>query len=109
MKPDMLMLGINSAWLKSQAKISFNLAQATLIVPKKRTALLVNRLMLALNEAMRDQDKSLDDLSFEDHKRYRGSTDDFRSMDLQRRGHGSVGQQKGRRFWKCYFNAVTCF
>lgn len=25
-------------------------------------------------------------------------------MDLQRRG-----QQKGRVYWRCYFNAVTCF
>ncbi|PNF39350.1 hypothetical protein B7P43_G01509 [Cryptotermes secundus] len=25
-------------------------------------------------------------------------------MDLQRRG-----QEKGRVYWRCYFNAVTCF
>lgn len=31
-------------------------------------------------------------------------------MDLQRRGHtGELGPNKGRVYWRCYFNAVTCF
>ncbi|KAK1124690.1 hypothetical protein K0M31_006058 [Melipona bicolor] len=29
---------------------------------------------------------------------------DEQTMDLQRRG-----QAKGRVYWRCYFNAVTCF
>ncbi|KAL1498396.1 hypothetical protein ABEB36_009203 [Hypothenemus hampei] len=33
-------------------------------------------------------------------------------MDLQRRGHQtslSNNQNKARLYWRCYFNAVTCF
>ncbi|CAG9861523.1 unnamed protein product [Phyllotreta striolata] len=76
-----------------------------LIVPKKRTALLVNRLMVALKEAI-DEDERSNGL-----KEYPSTPDaDVRSsMDLQRRGHSAIGQQKGRNYWRCYFNAVTCF
>ncbi|VEN47422.1 unnamed protein product [Callosobruchus maculatus] len=86
-----------------------------LIVPKKRTALLVNRLIVALKEAMRNPDrtsKSLvnnDGLSYDAHKSYLISPEDVRSMDLQRRGHGAIGEERGRKLWRCYFNAVTCF
>ncbi|KAG5676515.1 hypothetical protein PVAND_006344 [Polypedilum vanderplanki] len=33
------------------------------------------------------------------------------AMDLQRRGHstGLDGGNQGRVYWRCYFNAVTCF
>ncbi|XP_055707401.1 uncharacterized protein LOC129804271 [Phlebotomus papatasi] len=31
-------------------------------------------------------------------------------MDLERRGHGvALGPSKSRQYWRCYFNAVTCF
>lgn len=32
-------------------------------------------------------------------------------MGLQRRGNGESGlsPSKGRVYWRCYFNAVTCF
>ncbi|XP_018570793.1 uncharacterized protein LOC108910605 [Anoplophora glabripennis] len=88
-----------------------------MIVPKKRTALLVNRLMVALKEAMQDEERqealknndNLDRLSPRSNKNYALSPDEIRSMDLQRRGHGNIGQQKGRIYWRCYFNAVTCF
>ncbi|GAB0089921.1 uncharacterized protein DMENIID0001_045470 [Sergentomyia squamirostris] len=31
-------------------------------------------------------------------------------MDLERRGHRvAMGPNKGRQYWRCYFNAVTCF
>ncbi|XP_055687024.1 uncharacterized protein LOC129792214 isoform X2 [Lutzomyia longipalpis] len=31
-------------------------------------------------------------------------------MDLERRGHRvAMGPSKGRQYWRCYFNAVTCF
>ncbi|XP_031623979.1 uncharacterized protein LOC116341195 isoform X2 [Contarinia nasturtii] len=36
------------------------------------------------------------------------STDE--TMGLQRRGHGeALGTNKNRVYWRCYFNAVTCF
>ncbi|CRK94330.1 CLUMA_CG007845, isoform A [Clunio marinus] len=32
------------------------------------------------------------------------------TMDLQRRGHSAgLGTNKSRVYWRCYFNAVTCF
>ncbi|XP_063697729.1 uncharacterized protein LOC134828677 [Culicoides brevitarsis] len=31
------------------------------------------------------------------------------NMGLQRRGHEALGPNKGRVYWRCYFNAVTCF
>ncbi|EFN62371.1 hypothetical protein EAG_01561 [Camponotus floridanus] len=37
------------------------------------------------------------------------SETDDQTMDLQRRGQAK-GQTKGQvAFWRCYFNAVTCF
>lgn len=30
-------------------------------------------------------------------------------MDLQRRGHTMGDANQGRVYWRCYFNAVTCF
>lgn len=35
----------------------------------------------------------------------------FIKMDLQRRGHtaGLGSSNKGSVYWRCYFNAVTCF
>ncbi|KAJ8974017.1 hypothetical protein NQ317_006487 [Molorchus minor] len=87
-----------------------------MIVPKKRTALLVNRLMVALKKAM-EQDEKEDQLKranslnmfSRSNKDYSLLSKDLRQMDLQRRGHGDVTQQKGRIYWRCYFNAVTCF
>ncbi|XP_055295587.1 uncharacterized protein LOC129565117 [Sitodiplosis mosellana] len=39
----------------------------------------------------------------------RHSTDES-MMGLQRRGHGeALGTNKNRVYWRCYFNAVTCF
>ncbi|XP_060522686.1 uncharacterized protein LOC132699806 [Cylas formicarius] len=83
------------------------------IVPKKRTALLVNRLMLALRDAMEAAERERG-TNFVDgymaNKKFL-TADDVRSMDLQRRGHQSISnlQGKGRIYWRCYFNAVTCF
>ncbi|XP_066246205.1 uncharacterized protein AstCC [Euwallacea similis] len=84
------------------------------IVPKKRTALLVNRLMVALKEALEEEEKS----TGKKGPGVFGSTgnlysEDVRTMDLQRRGHqtslANNGQNKARLYWRCYFNAVTCF
>ncbi|XP_069683387.1 uncharacterized protein AstCC isoform X2 [Periplaneta americana] len=64
------------------------------VVVPKRTALLLDRIMVALQKAV------------EDEKGARAFPDQLADskMDLQRRG-----QQKGRVYWRCYFNAVTCF
>ncbi|KAJ8965117.1 hypothetical protein NQ314_004342 [Rhamnusium bicolor] len=71
--------------------------------------------MVALKEAMQDDEReealknsnSLDRFSSRSNKNYPISSEDVRSME--RRGHGNMGQQKGRIYWRCYFNAVTCF
>ncbi|XP_063916784.1 uncharacterized protein LOC135132588 [Zophobas morio] len=81
-----------------------------MIVPKKRTALLVDRLMVALQQAIEEEEAAnrVDGPPLTDG--YSLSPEEVRKMDLQRRGHGSMGgQQKGRVYWRCYFNAVTCF
>ncbi|XP_050298423.1 uncharacterized protein LOC126737533 [Anthonomus grandis grandis] len=80
------------------------------IVPKKRTAMLVNRLMVALKDALEEDDRGRNG---KPPGAYGNSIpEDVRSMDLQRRGHQSSitnGQNKARIYWRCYFNAVTCF
>ncbi|XP_050508021.1 uncharacterized protein LOC114337667 [Diabrotica virgifera virgifera] len=86
-----------------------------LIVPKKRTAILVNRLMVALKEALDKEGRnemlkttsSIGQFSSKNSKTYSMNEDDLRSME--RRGQGGIGSQKARSYWRCYFNAVTCF
>lgn len=82
-----------------------------MIVPKKRAAMLIDRLMVALQKAI---DEEEEERAREHQLRTKNMMlkpeEAVRSMDLQRRGHGSIpGQQKGRVYWRCYFNAVTCF
>ncbi|XP_035230806.1 uncharacterized protein LOC118202724 [Stegodyphus dumicola] len=50
----------------------------------KRSTMLLNRLMHALNKSFHYENLSIP------------------QMDLQRRGEGKM-------YWKCYFNAVSCF
>ncbi|XP_022916974.2 uncharacterized protein [Onthophagus taurus] len=80
-----------------------------MVVPRKRAALLVDRLMVALQKAIEEEDQRNIEAQRK-HSGYGLRQDDVRSMDLQRRGHGGLtNQQKGRVYWRCYFNAVTCF
>ncbi|XP_070164842.1 uncharacterized protein [Polyergus mexicanus] len=84
------------------------------IVPK-RAALLFDQLMVALQKVVDNQGKSVigsRGISKSSAPRFIANpeipgTDDqtvANSMDLQRRG-----QAKGQVYWRCYFNAVTCF
>ncbi|XP_011500872.1 PREDICTED: uncharacterized protein LOC105364591 [Ceratosolen solmsi marchali] len=79
----------------------------------KRAALLLDRLLVALQKAVENNElekggskpfvRSLPEISeMPDSPRMHLS--DEKIMDLQRRG-----QAKGRIYWRCYFNAVTCF
>lgn len=62
-----------------------------------------------------DQDNNGDESvsnQFTDHQQFLNSCNSFplTQMDLQRRGHSAgLGANKGRVYWRCYFNAVTCF
>ncbi|XP_037042230.1 uncharacterized protein LOC119078675 isoform X2 [Bradysia coprophila] len=106
-----------------------------LVVPK-RAAILLDRIMVALHHALEDGDqKEIRKISelYKDSNRY---TEDIHNisdylpaemdltdinnqenrlpddmMGLQRRGNGESGlsPSKGRVYWRCYFNAVTCF
>ncbi|XP_003426067.1 uncharacterized protein LOC100680495 [Nasonia vitripennis] len=82
-------------------------------VMPKRAALLLDRLLVALQKAVENDDvgkensnsyvRSLPNFSdMPDSQRMQLSNE--KTMDLQRRG-----QAKGRVYWRCYFNAVTCF
>ncbi|XP_029156356.1 uncharacterized protein LOC114929111 isoform X3 [Nylanderia fulva] len=91
------------------------------VVVPKRAALLLDQLMVALQKVVDNQGKST---VGESRGMSRGMSrgtkvsaprfianteiaDDqtvVNSMDLQRRG-----QAKGQVYWRCYFNAVTCF
>lgn len=74
-----------------------------MIVPKKRAALLIDRLMVALQKAIENEEgRGLGSRT----KNYSLRSED--GMDLQRRGQ-SVSDQKNGRYWRCYFNAVSCF
>ncbi|XP_054289088.1 uncharacterized protein LOC129004504 [Macrosteles quadrilineatus] len=57
------------------------------VVVPKRAAVLLDRIMVALQKAV-DED-----------------TLGPRKMDLERRGR----KEGGRVYWRCYFNAVSCF
>ncbi|CAB3374820.1 Hypothetical predicted protein [Cloeon dipterum] len=61
------------------------------VVLPKRTAMVLDKMMIALQRALDD-----DTLN--------ASASQPEQMDLQRRN-----QQKGRVYLRCYFNAVTCF
>ncbi|XP_066995750.2 uncharacterized protein AstCC [Anabrus simplex] len=63
------------------------------VVVPKRTAMLLDRIMSEIQNAMGEGPG---------HSSPAADIPD--TMDLQRRG-----QQKGRIYWRCYFNAVTCF
>ncbi|XP_063237850.1 uncharacterized protein LOC134539605 [Bacillus rossius redtenbacheri] len=65
------------------------------VVVPKRTAMLLDKIIVALQKAV-DEDSASE---ISERPDLPDST-----MDLQRRG-----QQKGRVYWRCYFNAVTCF
>nr|UES72863.1 allatostatin-CC [Carausius morosus] len=65
------------------------------VVVPKRTAMLLDKIIVALQKAV-DEDTASE---LAERPDLPDST-----MDLQRRG-----QQKGRVYWRCYFNAVTCF
>ncbi|KAK3908722.1 Allatostatin [Frankliniella fusca] len=65
-----------------------------MIVPRhadKRAAIMLDRIFGMMKDAV-NGDPNLKAVAPDDR------------MDLQRRG-----QQKGRVYWRCYFNAVTCF
>lgn len=85
------------------------------VVVPKRAALLFDRLMVALQKVVDNQNKGELDGSRPfarsphlpiENSQIIPSTDEQQTikMDLQRRG-----QAKGRVYWRCYFNAVTCF
>ncbi|KAG7205216.1 hypothetical protein KM043_018301 [Ampulex compressa] len=85
--------------------------EAQPVVVSKRAALLLDRLLVALQNVVNKQSKDLgledvaipdDDISAASSKSVPSA--DEQTMDLQRRG-----QVKGRVYWRCYFNAVTCF
>lgn len=81
------------------------------IVPK-RAALLFDQLMVALQKVVDNQDKGVigsRGISKSSAPRFIAKSEiprtDDQTMDLQRRG-----QAKGQvAYWRCYFNAVTCF
>ncbi|XP_053998921.1 uncharacterized protein LOC128887253 isoform X1 [Hylaeus anthracinus] len=86
------------------------------VVVPKRAALLLDRLMVALQKVVDNQDRgelgsvrsfgrsSGPHLPSSDSQIVPSADEETVKMDLQRRG-----QSKGRVYWRCYFNAVTCF
>nr|XP_034175235.1 uncharacterized protein LOC117601967 isoform X2 [Osmia lignaria] len=88
---------------------------AKVVVPK-RAALLFDQLMVALQKVVDNQDRgelggsrtftrsSGPHLSAGNAPIVPSADEQTVKMDLQRRG-----QAKGRVYWRCYFNAVTCF
>nr|KAF7423726.1 hypothetical protein H0235_009009 [Vespula pensylvanica] len=75
------------------------------IVVPKRAALLFDQLMIALQKVV-DQGRAEKALtrSASPNQVANSPSGNGQTMDLQRRG-----QAKGRVYWRCYFNAVTCF
>ncbi|XP_029050158.1 uncharacterized protein LOC114879426 [Osmia bicornis bicornis] len=94
---------------------STNYDEYPVVVPK-RAALLFDQLMVALQKVVDNQDRgelggsrtftrsSGPHLSAGNAPIVPSADEQTVKMDLQRRG-----QAKGRVYWRCYFNAVTCF
>ncbi|XP_003699262.2 uncharacterized protein LOC100875099 isoform X1 [Megachile rotundata] len=85
------------------------------VVVPKRAALLFDQLMVALQKVVDNQNRenlgssrsfsrSSPRLSADSSQIVSPADEQTVKMDLQRRG-----QPKGRVYWRCYFNAVTCF
>ncbi|XP_067210835.1 uncharacterized protein AstCC isoform X2 [Linepithema humile] len=83
------------------------------VVVPKRAALLFDQLMVALQKVVDNQGKEAVGGRGRGINRSHllaanpeivSATEDDQTMDLQRRG-----QAKGQVYWRCYFNAVTCF
>lgn len=86
------------------------------VVVPKRAALLFDQLMVALQKVVDNQNReglgssrsfvrsSGPRLSADNSQIVSSADEQTVKMDLQRRG-----QPKGRVYWRCYFNAVTCF
>ncbi|KAL7636855.1 UNVERIFIED_CONTAM: hypothetical protein RMT77_012613 [Armadillidium vulgare] len=61
--------------------------------PRKRSAIVIDKLMYALQRAIDGKEKQ------------QAKMQDFSSIpEFQRRGTGDT-----RLYWRCYFNAVSCF
>ncbi|XP_060803444.1 uncharacterized protein LOC106132079 isoform X2 [Amyelois transitella] len=79
-----------------------------IIVPQKRAALVLDRLLIALQKALHEdsQQKAAPSREWPRTEPLRINMDNDGDMSgLQRRGQGG-----GRgRVLRCYFNAVTCF
>ncbi|CAL1688265.1 unnamed protein product [Lasius platythorax] len=81
------------------------------VVVPKRAALLLDQLMVALQKVVDNPGKGVigsRGISKSSTPRFIANSEipgtDDQTMDLQRRG-----QPKGQVYWRCYFNAVTCF
>ncbi|XP_033198007.1 uncharacterized protein LOC117160972 isoform X1 [Bombus vancouverensis nearcticus] len=85
------------------------------VVVPKRAALLFDQLMVALQKVVDNQNRgefggrtlprsSGPHLPVGNSQNIPATDEQTVKMDLQRRG-----QAKGRVYWRCYFNAVTCF
>ncbi|XP_066985267.1 uncharacterized protein AstCC [Macrobrachium rosenbergii] len=70
--------------------------------PRKRAAIVLDKLMFALQKALDDTPNA----TSPGHQQGLSGNRAFAAgpMDLQRRGNND-----GRLYWRCYFNAVSCF
>nr|QBX89029.1 allatostatin-CC [Nephrops norvegicus] len=73
----------------------------TVSTPRKRAAIVLDKLMFALQKALDDSPAASpgQPAPYSRPRTYAAGP-----MDLQRRGNGD-----GRLYWRCYFNAVSCF
>nr|ALM30303.1 allatostatin CC precursor splicing variant b [Chilo suppressalis] len=76
-------------------------------VPQKKAALVLDRLLIALQKALHDSPPSYEQMEVDGPRTapLRGGND---LTGLQRRGQGGAPGVRGRVL-RCYFNAITCF
>ncbi|CAG2111832.1 unnamed protein product [Medioppia subpectinata] len=70
--------------------------------PMKRSTMLLNKLMHALHKALDNENEEVDK-DTPDPDIVPVVVDNY-PMDLHRRG-----EDRMTRYWRCYFNAVSCF
>jgi len=72
----------------------------------KRSALLLDKLMYALQKAIDEKEESSGTSSIEKPEQGPSSEDSTSEMGI---GLERRGKSHGKVYWRCYFNAVSCF
>ncbi|KAL4714002.1 hypothetical protein ACJJTC_005633 [Scirpophaga incertulas] len=81
----------------------------TITIPRKRAALVLDRLLIALQKALHENPPNYERLDSDGPRFAPLRISNADTTGLQRRGQPGGVQGVRGRVLRCYFNAVTCF